>query len=122
MKFCPKCRNMLDTIDEDVVDDTKTAVLKCYRCDYKEALNKENPIVYEHSLREDKTVRLALNPYLEYDPTLEHLHTVMCPNKECPSYTTAKPDVVAVEINETQLVWMYKCVNCKTMWKQNAGR
>lgn len=120
MKFCPKCRNMLDAIDEDVVDGQKLAVMKCYRCEYKQPVPKENPVVYEHSLREDKTIRLAINPYLEYDPTLEHLESVLCPNKECPSYHGEKPDVVPVEINDVQLIWMYKCVNCKTMWKQNA--
>lgn len=63
MKFCPACRNMLFGIDEDTVDGKKVAVLSCRKCSYKEAVSDENPLVYEHILREDKTARLVLNPY-----------------------------------------------------------
>lgn len=121
MKFCPACRNMLYGIDEDTIDGVKTAVLSCRKCEYKEPVSKENPVIYEHSLREDKSIRLVMNPYLKDDPTLDHLSNIICPNDNCPSRVgNAKPDVVAVEINDKQLVWMYQCVNCETTWKQNA--
>ena len=61
MKFCPACRNMLFGIDEDVVDGTKTAVLTCRKCEFKESITNQNSMVYEHVLREDKTARLVLN-------------------------------------------------------------
>jgi len=50
------------------------------------------------------------------------LTNVICRNKECPSHDKdgPEPDVVAIELNAEELVWMYKCVNCKTMWKQNS--
>ena len=122
MKFCPVCRNMLYGIDEDVLNGVKTAVLTCRKCSYKEPVSRENPIIYEHSLREDKSVRLVMNPYLKNDPTLDHLTNVICPNEDCPTRTgAANPDVVAVEINEKNLVWMYQCVNCERTWKQSAG-
>lgn len=121
MKFCPTCRNMLYGIDEDVVDGAKTAVLSCRKCSYRESLNKEHPVVYEHVLHEDKTVRLSMNPYLKNDPTLDHLSNIVCPNKECVSRTgTVTPDVVPVKINEKQLVWMYQCTHCDTTWKQSS--
>lgn len=122
MKFCPVCRNMLYGIDEETIDGTKTAILNCRKCEYKEPISRENPIVYEHSLKEDKSVRLVMNPYLKNDPTLDHLSNIVCPNQECPSRVgNAKSDVVAVEINEKHLVWMYQCVNCNTTWKQSAA-
>lgn len=121
MKFCPACRNMLYSIEEDVVNEVKTAVRACRKCEYKEPISRDNPIVYEHSLREDKSVRLVMNPNMKNDPTLDHLSNIVCPNRECPSRNgSAAPDVVAVEINDKHLVWMYQCVNCDTTWKQNA--
>ena len=122
MKFCPACRNMLYSIDEDVIDGVKMAVRSCRKCEYKEPIQRDNPIVYEHSLREDKTVRLIMNQNMKNDPTLDHFSNIVCPNKICPSRVgAANPDVVAVEINDKQLVWMYQCVNCDTTWKQNAA-
>ena len=120
IKWCPSCRNMLYGIEEDVVDGEKTAVLSCRKCEYKEALTQNNPVVYEHILKQDTTESLILNPYLKYDPTLEHLTNIVCPNTGCPSNTAdVKSDVVAVEVNEKKLVWMYQCANCDEMWKQN---
>jgi DNA-directed RNA polymerase subunit M/transcription elongation factor TFIIS len=120
MKFCPACRNMLYPIDESVVDGTKTAVFSCNKCDFKQKIDDANPLVYEHILREDKASHLATNEYLEYDPTLEHLTTLVCPNTECPSKSGAKPDVVAVKTNVSKLIWLYKCANCKTAWEQSS--
>ena len=120
MKFCPVCRNMLYGIDEEVVDSKKTAVLTCRKCDYKEPITAKNPIVYEHVLKEDKTAKLIHNPYLKNDPTLDHLSNIVCPNTKCPSKSSANPDVVAVKINEKNLVWLYQCTNCNETWKQSS--
>lgn len=122
MKFCPVCRNMLFGIDEETVEGTKTAVLSCRKCEYKEPVSSENPLVYEHVLREDRTAQLALNPYLKHDPTLIHLDNIQCPSEDCPSRGKGvKPDVVAVKINEKNLIWMYQCVHCDATWKQSSG-
>ena len=121
MKFCPVCRNMMFGIDEHVADGKKTAMLSCHKCSYKQPVDSENPVVYEHVLREDKTARLALNPYLKNDPTLNHLSNIQCSNQDCPSRTrSVVSDVVAVKINEKNLVWMYQCVHCDTTWKQSS--
>lgn len=119
MKFCPVCRNMLFGIDEASVGGKTTAVRSCRKCEYKETIDEDNAMVYEHVLREDKTSRLVLNPNLKNDPTLDHLSNIVCPNGECPSRArNVKSDVVAVKINEKNLIWMYQCVNCETTWKQ----
>ena len=120
MEFCPACRNMLYALDEETIDGVKSAVLSCRKCEYKKAI--DHAIIYDHQLREDKSVRLVMNPYLKNDQTLDHLSNVTCPNKECPSRLgAANPDVVAVEIDSKQLVWMYQCVNCDETWKQSAS-
>ena len=122
MKFCPTCRNMLYTIDEDVVDESKTAVMTCRKCGYKEPVSRENPVVYEHNLRQESTASLAVNPYLKHDPTLEHLTNVVCPNVECPTKSDKKLtwDVVPVEIDSKNLVWMYQCAHCSKTWTQSS--
>ena len=62
-----------------------------------------------------------MNPNMKNDPTLDHFSYIVCTNKESPSRTgSGVPDVVAVEINDKYLVWMYQCVNCDTTWKQSA--
>ena len=119
MKWCPDCRNMLFAIDEDTVDGKKTAVLSCRKCSYKEPVKADNPLIYEHVLREDKTTRLAINEYLKHDPTLDHLSNIVCPNADCPSRVgAAQSDVVYVKLDKTNLIMLYQCVNCETTWKQ----
>jgi DNA-directed RNA polymerase subunit M/transcription elongation factor TFIIS len=121
MKFCPVCRNMLYAIDEAANDEgVKFAVLSCRKCEYTESLTRDNPVVYEHILREDKSDRLALNPYLKFDPTLPRFTEIVCPTKDCPSKHGKKPDVVGVKLDAKDMVWMYQCANCDTTWKQNA--
>ena len=124
IEFCPNCRNMLYGLDEDTIDGVKSAVLTCRKteCGYKKAVDPENPVVYEHSLREENTATLVMNPYLKYDPTLQHLTNVTCPNAECPTQTdkTLVPDVVAVEVDSTRLIWMYQCAHCNTTWTQSS--
>lgn len=115
MKFCPVCRNMLYSIDEDTNDEgQKFAIMSCRKCEYSEPVSRDDSVVYEHILREDKSDRLALNPYLKYDPTLPRFTEIICPNKEC----KAKPDVVGVKLDAKNLIWMYQCANCDTTWKQ----
>lgn len=124
MKLCMKCRNMMYGIEEEVIDGTKTAVLVCRKsdCGYKEAVDIENSVVYEHVLRKEVVASLAMNPYLKHDPTLEHLKNVVCPNAECPTKTNKSLvwDVVPVEIDSLNLVWMYQCAHCSKTWTQSS--
>lgn len=124
MKFCPQCRNMLYGIDEEVVDDVKTAILSCRKkeCNYKEPIDASNPVVYERALRGVNTAALVMNPYLKYDPTLEHLTNVTCPNTECVTHTdkSIELDVVPVEIDSKKLLWMYQCAHCNQTWTQSS--
>lgn len=124
MKFCPLCRNFLYSIEEDVVNDVKTAMRACRRaaCGYKEPVDMSNPVVYEHALREETTAALVMNPYLKHDPTLEHLTNVTCPNKGCPTHTDPALvwDVVPVELDTKHLLWMYQCAHCNQTWTQTS--
>lgn len=114
---------MLYSMEEDTgADGQKFAFLKCEKCKYKEPITRENPIVYEHSLREDRSTRLAVNPYLKYDPTLPRFHTIVCPNTECPTRSgKAKPDVVGIRNDAANVIWQYVCAVCDITWKQSAA-
>ena len=117
MKFCPVCHNMLYGIDDDT--DAKTAVMSCRKCEYKEPISRNNPIVYEHNLRSQST-NIAINPYLKFDPTLPHFD-IACPTAECSSKSGTISDVVGVKIDKKNLIWMYQCTNCDITWKQNGA-
>jgi hypothetical protein len=113
---------MLYGIEEEMVAGVNTAVLACRKkeCGYKEPLSSDNPVVYEHSLRQESVTSLVMNPYLKHDPTLEHLKNVVCPNEECPTKKNPAlvPDVVPVEIDGKRLIWMYQCAHCSKTWTQ----
>jgi len=117
-KFCPVCQSWLNDLDERVVDGVKTAVHLCSKCGYTKPLDKNNPLVYEHILREDKTTRLSMNPNIKYDLTLPRFNNITCSNPDCPSKSGAEPNVVGMKIDQQRLIWMYQCVNCDLMWKQ----
>lgn len=106
----------------DIQEGTDGAYFKCNKCSYTEALTSDNPIVYDHSMKTDNTSAISINPYLRFDPTLEHLKTVVCINEKCPSHKGAEPDVVAIEVNSSKLVWMYQCTNCYETWSQSARK
>lgn len=117
MKFCPSCRNMLYSIDED---ETGSALRSCRKCDYKEPVSRDTPIVYEHVLKDDKVKTLTINPYLKNDPTLPRFTEIPCANDDCPSKKGSKSDVVGVKIDRINVIWMYQCAVCDFTWKQNS--
>ena len=117
MKFCPVCHNMLYSIDDD--PDTKTAIVSCRRCDYKEPISRDSPIVYEHNLRNQNS-SIVINPYLKYDPTLPRFD-IVCTNAECPSKQKGKSEIVGVKVDKKNLIWVYQCSDCNVTWKQNGS-
>jgi DNA-directed RNA polymerase subunit M/transcription elongation factor TFIIS len=113
MKFCPTCDNFLYALD-----DSESGVgFRCRKCPYVETITNQNPLVYEHNLREDTAGRIVANPYLKDDPTLPRFTTIQCPTKGCPS-----GDVVGVKQDRTNIVWLYQCSTCGVSWSQSARR
>ena len=106
MKFCPQCKNVLYSIEEDsTAKGQPFAVQSCRKCEYKEKIS---------------SAKLVLNPYLKHDPTLPRFTEIVCPAPECPSRSGKKADVVGVKIDRQNVIWMYQCANCDTTWKQHA--
>lgn len=115
MKFCPDCKNMLYTLEQNEGGHVE---LKCRKCSYAEDAPS---LLYEHNLREDSTARLAANPYLSQDPTLPRFSTIECHNEKCPT-RGKESDIVGVKIDKENVVWLYQCAVCSTSWKQASRR
>jgi DNA-directed RNA polymerase subunit M/transcription elongation factor TFIIS len=122
MKFCPVCHNVLYAIDETTdKSGDKFAEMSCRKCEYKERIDRDNPIVYEHLIRQDKSVRIATNPYLKHDPTLPRFKEIVCPNNSCSTRkSTGDSDVVGIRLDAINLTWLYQCAVCDYTWTQNA--
>jgi DNA-directed RNA polymerase subunit M/transcription elongation factor TFIIS len=97
MKFCTQCSNFL----YDIVERDSKAFLKCRSCPYEEPILKENPVVYEHDLKQDTSVQYSINPYLKYDSTLPRFTTMVCPNQTC-STRGKESDIVGIKFGPRQ--------------------
>ncbi len=115
MKFCPQCNNFL----YEIVQQEKKAFRKCRSCPYEEEITKQNPVVYEHDLQQDKATQYSINPYLKYDPTLPRFKNLVCPNESC-STRGKESDIVGLKLDESNVMWMYMCRVCDVQWKQLA--
>jgi len=75
----------------------------------------------------------VVNKYTKYDPTLPRIHTIRCPNDECPSNQGAdaaaaggggakeakkKPhnEIIYVRYDDTNLKYVYLCARCDKVW------
>lgn len=116
--FCKKCDNML----YEIVEKEDEAFRTCRKpdCDYEEPVTNENPIVYDHEIHRDTSVQYSINPYLKYDSTLPRFTTMVCPNRSCATRAPGQvSDIVGMKLDATNVVWMYQCAVCDSMWKQN---
>ncbi len=119
MKFCSQCNNFLYSIEERTDGNAKKAFLKCRSCPYEEEIGKENPLVYEHDLRQDTSVQYSINPYLKYDPTLPRFANMICPNASC-STRGGESNIVGIKLDPINVAWFYQCAVCSATWKQFA--
>jgi DNA-directed RNA polymerase subunit M/transcription elongation factor TFIIS len=65
----------------------------------------------------------VVNKYTKYDPTLPRIHTIRCPNDECPSNQGSadaknKPhnEIIYVRYDDTNLKYVYLCARCDKVW------
>lgn len=113
--FCKKCNNFLYNNEER---DGK-AFRKCRSCPYEEEITKENPVVYEHDLRQDTTVQHSINEHVIHDPTIPTFTNMVCKNDECAT-RGRESNIKGIKLDSDNVSWFYKCVVCKTAWSQFA--
>lgn len=123
MEFCPDCRNLLSLKIKDGENGPVGLSYNCHNCSYhrnedlgKSATkcvynNPENVNMMEYYVRRKDRLR--------HDPTIPHINSIPCPNKECPSNSTgsdAANDIFYVTLNKVRLSNLYVCNNCMTHW------
>jgi hypothetical protein len=76
----------------------------------------------------------VVNKYTKLDPTLPRIHTMRCPNDECPSnqkgssrgegaaggvgsnVSKSKSEIIYVRYDDTNLKYVYLCAKCDKVW------
>ena len=72
----------------------------------------------------------VVNKYTKLDPTLPRIHTMRCPNDECPSnegggagagagagaHNKPKSEIIYVRYDDTNLKYVYLCAKCDKVW------
>jgi DNA-directed RNA polymerase subunit M/transcription elongation factor TFIIS len=119
MKFCPTCDYYLYL--DKANDDEQTLSRVCRNCGYRSSADDENGgLVMETIIQEkaSEAYKVFLNEFTKNDPTLPHLHTLACPNKECATNTSGvQKDVVYIKYDPTNLKFLYICNVCDEKWK-----
>ena len=113
--FCKKCRNML----HDYVERDGHLFHKCRACPYEKEVTPDNPVVYEHSLQQDTSIQISINPFMKDADVLPRFNNMVCINETCP--TRGGPsDIVGLKLDAVNAVWLYQCRECDATWKQAA--
>jgi len=128
MNFCTECENMYYMrINEDSKDQLQFYCRMCGNID--EILNKSSLCLSEFNEENNNdSIIQSVNKYTKYDPTLPHIHNILCPNEVCISNKTEdadigidtnnnKNEVVYIRYDNTNMKYVYLCCNCEHVWK-----
>ncbi len=114
MDYCPKCENFL------FADSKESQLMRvCRTCPYKKA-DENGGLVMETIVQERSSegYKILLNEFTRQDPTLPHVSTLPCPNKECATNTGKQTrDVIIIKYDNQNLKFIYICNVCATQWR-----
>ena len=122
MHFCSKCGNMyyirLST------DDQTQLIYYCRKCGNENTTITEDNVVVSKKIIVKKEQRFnhIINKYTKLDPTLPRITNIKCPNRDCQSNeedTDVKNEIIYMRYDYTNMKYVYICVNCDTIWKNN---
>ncbi len=122
MHFCSKCGNMyyirLST------DDQTQLIYYCRKCGNENTTITEDNVVVSKKIIVKKEQRFnhIINKYTKLDPTLPRITNIKCPNRDCQSNeedTDVKNEIIYMRYDDTNMKYVYICVNCDTIWKNN---
>jgi DNA-directed RNA polymerase subunit M/transcription elongation factor TFIIS len=121
LRYCPVCENYLYM---QVDAESQELRRMCRKCGFKE----ESPggLVMEMMIQQRSTegYKILLNEFTKMDPTLPHLNTIKCPNKECASNTAgAVPDIIFMKYDPVNLKYLYICniEKCGALWRSKGA-
>jgi len=140
MHFCSVCANMY------YISITPENELQyyCRNCGHIDnTIAAENICVSKVNVKHTTTQQSfsqVVNKYTKFDPTLPRIHTIRCPNDECPSNIVSargsgrsavaaasaaassgekkntKNEIIYVRYDDTNLKYVYLCAKCDKVW------
>jgi DNA-directed RNA polymerase subunit M/transcription elongation factor TFIIS len=135
MHFCSLCANMY-YISITPENELQYYCRNCGNID--NTIAAENICVSKVNVKHTTTQQSfsqVVNKYTKYDPTLPRIHTIRCPNDECPSNASAsvsasagggggnagenkksKNEIIYVRYDDTNLKYVYLCAKCDKVW------
>lgn len=130
MHFCSVCANMY-YISVTPENELQYYCRNCGNID--ETIASENICVSKVNVKQTAmttTFSQMVNKYTKYDPTLPRIHTMRCPNDECPSHrdhhasSSAKPnksEIIYIRYDDTNLKFVYLCAKCDKIWNTESA-
>ena len=131
MHFCSVCNNMY-YISVTPENELQYYCRNCGNIDNTVA--SENICVSKLNVKHSTTPQSfsqVVNKYTKLDPTLPRIHTMRCPNDECPSneggggagagagagaHNKPKSEIIYVRYDEMNLKYVYLCAKCDKVW------
>jgi DNA-directed RNA polymerase subunit M/transcription elongation factor TFIIS len=129
MHFCSVCNNMY-YISVTPENELQYYCRNCGNIDNTVA--SENICVSKLNVKHSTTPQSfsqVVNKYTKLDPTLPRIHTMRCPNDECPSneggaeggararaHNKPKSEIIYVRYDDTNLKYVYLCAKCDKVW------
>jgi hypothetical protein len=137
MHFCTVCANMY-YISITPENELQYYCRNCGNID--NTIAAENICVSKVNVKHTTTQQSfsqVVNKYTKFDPTLPRIHTIRCPNDECPSNKTSSSDasatgksgeaaggakkkshneIIYVRYDDTNLKYVYLCAKCDKVW------
>lgn len=129
MHFCSVCNNMY-YISVTPENELQYYCRNCGNID--NTVSSENICVSKVNVKHSTTPQSftqVVNKYTKLDPTLPRIHTMRCPNDECPSNeggggaglgsgarNKPKSEIIYVRYDDTNLKYVYLCAKCDKVW------
>lgn len=132
MHFCSVCSNMY-YISITPENELQYYCRNCGNID--NTIASDNICVSKVNVKHTMTPQSfsqVVNKYTKYDPTLPRIHTIRCPNEECPSNQKSasassgggsgaeekksKNEIIYVRYDDTNLKFVYLCAKCDKVW------
>ena len=129
MHFCNECNNMYYIRVSG--DDGKKLIYYCRNCGHEDDLvSSENICVSKTNFkRSEQKYNHLINEYTKLDPTLPRINTIKCPSGDCISNhikdsedSENKREVIFLRYDDTNMLYVYLCANCDTVWKTDQGK
>lgn len=133
MHFCSVCANMY-YISITPENELQYYCRNCGNID--DSIAADNICVSKVNIKhttKQQSFSQVVNKYTKFDPTLPRIHTIRCPNDECPSNAgdsvvggggaagagekkKSKNEIIYVRYDDTNLKYVYLCAKCDKVW------